>query len=265
MSFLLTKLLPPLVYPLGLACVLLVAIVLLRRRPRLVTVVAIAALVLLLLASNRWVAMALMRSLEWRYLPQGELPAAQAIVVLGGGSVAAEPPRPTAEVNEAGERMIYAAWLYQEGKAPYVLVSGGNMPWVVSSAGSPADDMAALLTIMGVPADAIWLQEVSQNTYEDAVECAKVLAQHGVGRILLVTSASHMPRSVALFEKQGLEVIAAPTDFVVSYEEWERLRTTSWDGQLVYALPDAYWLNTTYRALHEYFGLLTYRLRGWID
>ncbi|MHB0876459.1 MAG: YdcF family protein [Anaerolineae bacterium] len=265
MSFLLTKLLPPLIYPVGLVCLLLLLTVLVRRRPHLVAAVAVLALVVLYLASNRWVSMALMRSLEWRYLPQGDLPAAEAIVVLGGGTYAAEAPRPIAEVGEAGDRMIYAARLYQLGKAPYVLVSGGNMPWVTSSAGTPADDMTALLAMMGVPAEAVWRQEVSQNTYEDAVYCAEVLREHGVGRVLLVTSASHMPRSVALFRKQGVDVIPAPADFTVSFEDWERLRTTSLDGQLVYLLPDAFYLSTTYRALHEYYGLATYKLRGWID
>ena len=265
MSFLISKVLPLLVYPIGLACVLLVLIVAVRRRPRAVAALAVVALVLLYLASNHWVAYALMRSLEWRYLPQGDLPAAQAIVVLGGGTYAAEPPRPMAEVGEAGDRLMYAALLYQEGKAPFVLVSGGNMPWVQSSSGTAADDMASLLEMMGVPEEAIWRQSVSRNTYEDAVECARLLADHGVSRILLVTSASHMPRSVALFQKQGLVVVAAPTDFAVSYEDWQRLRTTGLDGQIVYLMPDAFWLETTYRALHEYFGLFTYRLRGWID
>ena len=265
MSFLLTKLLPAFLYPAGLTCLLLVLVVLLRRRPRLVAAIAGLALAVLFLASNRWVSFALMRSLEWRYLPQGELPAADAIVVLGGGTLADEAPRPLPEVNEAGDRLIYGAWLYRQGKAPIVVLSGGNMPWVTSSAGTPADDMAKLLAFMDVPPEAMRLQGRSRNTYEDALYCAEILRQEGAHSVLLVTSASHMPRSLVLFEAQGLSVTPAPADFSVSREDWQRLSSTPLGGQLLYLLPNSVYLDLTTRALHEYYGLLAYRLLGWTD
>ena len=121
----LSKILPPLLYPLGLACLLIVAALIIRNH-RWRSGVMLLALGLLLLASNRWVALGLARSLEWRILPQGELPHADAIVVLGGGTFSALYPRQTVEVGNAGDRVIYAALLYREGKAEHLLLTGGR-------------------------------------------------------------------------------------------------------------------------------------------
>ena len=77
--------------------------------------------------------------------------------------------------------------------------------------------------MMGVPAEAIWLQTESRNTYEDAVYSARLLKDKGVRRILLVTSAWHMPRSLGLFQAQGLEVVPLPVDFTVTDAGWQGL------------------------------------------
>ena len=71
-----------------------------------------------------------------------------------------------------------------------------------------ANTMAELLALLGVPADALILETRSRNTYENAVEVKQELAALGAERVGLVTSAMHMPRSVALFEKQGFTVLA---------------------------------------------------------
>lgn len=96
---------------------LLGALILLWRRPRWAAAAIAIALLLLLLGGNRWVSDSLVRSLEWRYLPAGELPNAEAIVVLGGSVYAATPPRPWIEVSEAGDRVIYGARLFLAKKA----------------------------------------------------------------------------------------------------------------------------------------------------
>ena len=112
----LSKLLPPFIYPLGLAIILLVLALALYRYQRLRKASIITALVILLVASNRWVAFSLARSLEWQYLPRGDIPQASAIVLLGGGTDPAQPPRPLVQINGAGERILYAAYLYKQGK-----------------------------------------------------------------------------------------------------------------------------------------------------
>jgi uncharacterized SAM-binding protein YcdF (DUF218 family) len=260
----LSKFGPLFVYPLGFTCVLLVLALLAHKHQKLHTAFSIFALVVILLTSNSWVAAALTRSLEWRYLPPETLPKADVIVVLGGGTDAAEYPRSTVELNSGGDRVIYAGYLYKQGAAPHLLLSGGNISWLGSTPSTPATEMAEVLTWMDIPEEALWLQPESQNTYEDALYSAKMLKEKGINRIILVTTASHMPRSVALFEKQGLEVVPAPTDFKVTQASWDALFSGDPAGMLVRLMPNVGNLSMITAAMKEYLGMLVYRLRGWM-
>lgn len=258
----LSKLLPPFIYPLGLACLLILLALLLQRRAGWQQAVLILALLVLWAGGSRWVAMGLARSLERRYLPPTPLPAAEAIVLLGGGTASADYPRPITEVNGAGDRVLYAAWLYQQGKAPMILVSGGLLDWTPLHT-TPAEDMTALLGMMGVPPEAVWQQDGSRNTYEDALFSAKILREKGIRHILLVTSAWHMPRSVRLFQAQGLDVTPAPTDFNVTDADWESLTSSDVRLQILGLLPSAENLGLTSRMLKEYLGMLVYDFQGY--
>ncbi len=261
----LSKFLPPFIYPLGLVIILLAAGLILYRSARLRTISLSLALLLLLIASNRWVAFSLVRSLEWQYLPSGELPQARMIVVLGGGTDAADPPRAMVQVNGAGQRVIYAAELYKQGKASSILASGGNLDFSAPQASTPAQEMKSLLLWMGVPDQAIILENQSQNTHENAVDCAKILNAKNIKTIILVTSAIHMPRAVAVFQKQGLTVIPAPADFSVTQAGWSDLNHAPLAAQVVNLLPSVSYLGMTTGALKEYLGILVYRMRGWIQ
>jgi uncharacterized SAM-binding protein YcdF (DUF218 family) len=262
MFIFLSKFLPLLVYPVGLACIGIIAALVIRR-PRLRKSLLLGVLSLLWLGGNHWVSQGLARSLEWRYLPPVEAPRAEALVLLGGGTQPVEYPRPIVEVNEAGDRIIYAAWLYKQGKADYILASGGLLDWSARES-TPAQDMAFLLEFMGVPKEAIWLQTNSRNTYEDALYCAKILKEKGIQRILLVTSAAHMLRSVRLFEAQGFEVAPLPTDYTVSKPA--EAESGGFDPRplILGFIPTANNLVITTRILKEYIGILIYDLRGWL-
>lgn len=255
----LSKLLPLFVYPLGLACILLLLALLVRRQGWR-RACAICALALLWLGGNRWVATGLARSLEWRYLSPETLPQAEVIVLLGGGTLPAEYPRQRVEISGAGDRVLYAAHLYKQGVAANILLTGGKLDWSTSSS-TPAEDMAELLVSLGVPREALWLESESRNTYENALFSARLLEERGIQRILLVTSAMHMPRSVILFESQGLEVVPAPTDFTVTQSGWERLRDGGLQGFLLGLLPSAENLSLTTQVFKEYLGILVYTIR----
>ena len=262
MFLFLSKVMPTLIYPVGLACLLIILALFLGRRAGLRQVALILALLALCLGGNRWVAMGLARSLEWRYLPTTPIPTAQAIVVLGGGTESPDSPRPMTEVNGAGDRVLYAAWLYQQGKAPVILASGGSVNWELRQTTS-AQNMQAILQMIGVPAEAIWTQPESRNTYEDALYSAQLLKGKSIRRILLVTSAYHMPRSVRLFQAQGLEVVPAPTDFQVTDADWRELTSADLRLQVLAFLPSADSLGMTTRMLKEYLGMLVYDLQGY--
>ncbi len=258
----LSKFIPVFVYPIGLIGLLILLALIVAKRRRLQQVLLVLALVILFLAGNRWVAMSLAHSLERRYPAQDPAPQAEVLVLLGGGTAPAEAPRPIVEVNGSGDRVIYAAWLYQQGKAKYILATGGMLSWT-EAASTPAQDMAKLLMLFGVPEQNIWLESKSQNTYENALFCAQILREKGVQRVLLVTSAWHMLRSVKLFQAQGIEVIPLPVDYSVTQEKWER----RWEGDprdlILSALPSIDNMAWTTNMLKEYLGILTYTIRGW--
>lgn len=261
MFLFLSKFLPLLVYPLGLAGLCILAALLLRPS-RLRTLVLVLAFLLIWLGGNRWVASTLVRSLEWRYLPEKELPPAPVIVVAGGGVRAGDYPRPIVEVDESGDRLIYAAYLYHQGKAPFVLLSGGGMTWYAPDTDGPGMD--ALLQILGVPKKAIIIESASRNTYENALFSHKILEKRAIDTIILVTSAMHMPRTASLYAKQGFDIIPAPTDYLLSQAEWRFLIHADIRTQLLNLIPNAEYMRWTYLALKEYLGMTIYHLRGWM-
>jgi uncharacterized SAM-binding protein YcdF (DUF218 family) len=260
----LSKFLPLLFYPLGTACVCLILVLVFKRRPRLKTALVIMSLVVLWLGGNRWIAVGLTKSLEWKYIPQGDIQNAEVIVVLGGGTDSAQYPRPMVEINGAGDRILYAAQLYREGKAPNLLASGGNITWMGNTTSTPAADMAEIFKMLAVPDTAVWQQDKSQNTYEDALYSSAMLKEKGIHQIILVTSAMHMPRSVVLFEKQGMQVIPAPVDFKVTQSDWDDVWKGSLESWVINLLPSTGNMGMLTSALKEYFGLAVYRLRGWL-
>jgi uncharacterized SAM-binding protein YcdF (DUF218 family) len=168
------------------------------------------------------------------------------------------------ETNSAGDRVLYAAELYKEGKAPYLLLSGGNISWYDSRSTTPAYEMARLLELTGVPTQALWMQPKSQNTREDALYCSQILKEKGIRRVLLVTSAQHMPRSVALFQHEGIDVIPAPVDYTITQTGWDGLFSPDPQTLLVNLMPNVGSLSLTSSILKEYIGMWVYHLRGWL-
>jgi uncharacterized SAM-binding protein YcdF (DUF218 family) len=144
-----------------------------------------------------------------------------------------------------------------------LLLTGGAIDWMNENE-PPAQDMAEVLGMLGIPEDALWTESESRNTYENALFSRKVLAEKGIERIILVTSAMHMPRAVALFEKQGFDVIPAPADYNITQVGWDRLWDRNLTTQLFNLLPSVANLNSTTSALKEYIGIVVYSLRGWL-
>jgi uncharacterized SAM-binding protein YcdF (DUF218 family) len=94
------------------------------------------------------------------------------------------------------------------------------------------------------------------------VNVRKILDSRGIRQVLLVTSAMHMPRSLLIFKRQKNAAIPAPTDFLVTADDLQQHNPPQ--ATLLNFLPDADRLQQTTRALKEYFGLVVYRLRGWL-
>jgi uncharacterized SAM-binding protein YcdF (DUF218 family) len=215
-------------------------------------------------AGTAWVPKTVTRYLETRYPPLENLPNVDVIVVLGGGTNPVDAPRSIVEVNGAADRLIYASWLYHQGVAPNLLVTGGYISWMDERSTTPAEEMNALLNMLGVPETAIWMEGKSQNTYENARYSKEILEEKEITQIVLVTSAWHMPRAVPLFENQGLEVIPAPTDFSITDDNWERLWRPTFLDIIRGIIPTASNLGGTTGVMKEIIGIVVYWTRGWL-
>ena len=148
MGFILSKLLPLGLYPLGLALVLQLAALLGRRR-RWSPWLSGSAIAILWLTATPLVSRQLVWGLEEHSaaLTPQPMPKADAIVVLGGGLRPALAPRRGVEVNEAGDRLLTGLALLRQGSAPRVIFTGGK---VKLTSADPADAEARSAGLLGM-------------------------------------------------------------------------------------------------------------------
>ena len=208
------------------------------------TALATLSLLGLLLLSLPLVGNALMAPLESHApITPAQLQRVQAIVILGGGTYFAAPEYGGDTVGLATlERLRYGARLARESRLP-LLVAGG-----APTGGRPEGELMreALENDFGVKVR--WAETAARDTTEIASLSATILKAAGVTRIALVSHGWHLTRAIALFEKQDLEVTAAPMAF-----------STAPPSQLAGFLPGS--LGTSREALHEYFAELYNRLK----
>lgn len=135
------------------------------------------------------------------------------IVMLGGGVEAdVIAARGGFEMNQAGDRFVETLRLARAYPSARILVSGGDG----SFSGSYEGDAAVatrFFEAFDVPAERLIRETQSRTTFENVVNTKALLEENGLERCLLVTSAFHMPRSVGLFRKAGLEALPWPTDY----------------------------------------------------
>lgn len=244
--FYLKKLLSALVLPpLGLILFAFFGLWLARRHPRLGRSIAAIALLGLAALSLPPVADALMHGLESRPpISAQQLARAQAIVILGGGNYPAAPEYGDDTVNRwTLERVRYGAQLQKRSGLP-ILVSGG-----APFGGRPESETMKEAIERDFHGRVQWVESASRDTAENAAYSATMLKAAGVTRIALVSHGWHLPRAVELYERQGLEVLAAPTVF-----------STPSPSLFARALPSAASLNQSSMALHEWLGILVQRL-----
>lgn len=182
------------------------------------------------------------------------------IILLGGGQdqVMAKLRRDPAALNEAGDRILKTLLLARQyPDAPIVLSGGSANPQYDMLAEAAAS--AELLQGAGLAPERLWQEGASANTWENAEETHRLLAEKGLlpatdGKVwLLVTSAWHEPRALSFFTANGIPVWPAPTDFRTL--EDGGLPGTDW-GNL------ALGLEATRILIAESVGIVTYYARG---
>ncbi|MCK9564150.1 MAG: YdcF family protein [Bacteroidales bacterium] len=251
---LLSKLVIAVVSPLGTALLLLLAgllALLLSRRRWGVGLVALG-LAWLWLWSTPVASLWLRHVVEAPYpaRPVAEVPATDAIVVLGGAMHPPHAGNPSWDAHSALDRVLHGARLYRAGKAPWIVLSGG------SDGGRylqpEAESIRDFLLELGVPASAILLESESLNTEANAQKTRSLLEAHGLEQVLLVTSALHMARSVAEFEAADVAVVPSATDY-----DWP-----AYEGLRQY-VPAADALDVSGRAFKEMVGRWAVLARQW--
>lgn len=220
----------------------------------------IACALILYAASTGLADRLLMGRMERRVEPAPieDLQDAEAVVVLGGGVVEEAPSEAlilaideadgdgAALTTEAESRLIYGLRIAERLGLP-IVVSGARTPAVDSSI-AEAVVAAALLVDLGYPADRILIEDESRTTAENA---ANVRDRFAFTRVVLVTSAYHMPRALGAFEEAGIVTLPAPAAFRT---DRRRIRAIDFLPQ-----PEALRNSATY--LREAVGGLYYALR----
>lgn len=240
------KILPLIASPLFLVVLLLIQGTVFRKRSISLFGVSILVLCSLPIVSDRLIAY-----LEKDYVLKSanSHPSADAIVVLSGMVHAIENSNDLVyEWNGASDRIFSGIELMREQKAPLLILTGGKLPW---SVGIPEGKYLKKIAVKyGVSADNIVVSKNVQNTDQEAREVAKLLTQKS-GKIILVTSAFHMPRAQSVFEAAGLSVMPFPVDFRADAD-----RTT-----IIDFVPNADALSDTSLFIREIIGRLYYQFK----
>lgn len=248
MSFLLSKALPLFVLPLGVAILALLVAAVVRWRW-----VPIAIAAFLWTASMPVTGRAAWSVVEgeWQRADVDALAPVDAIVVLSGGrTLARSTSGATVSEWDDADRFFGGLEVFRAGVAPSMVFTGGFTPWD-PSAPLEGDVLRSWAVRFGVPEEATSSTGPVTNTAEEASAVAALLdveARGGVS-IVLVTSAFHLPRAVALFEREGFTVTPYPVD---RQESAGRMLAP------IDLLPSAEGLLATSRALREVIGRLVY-------
>jgi len=167
------------------------------------------------------------------------------IVLLIGGVKKGDLPISSKLGESSLFRTVKAVEIYfQAEHKPTIIISGSDP---ISSSSRPAEEIAKFIQSFNVSKENILLEEKSKNSYQSAKEIKKIIGDES---FILITSAYHLPRSVYIFRKMGLDPIPVPADFKA--EE---------NYNILDLFPDPRNLKKCDLAFHEYFGLLYYHLR----
>ena len=240
--FWLKKVVSQFIMPLPMVVILLLLALLLWRYRNLARTLVMVALAWLLLLSSPVTSQLLISPLETQYAVNRQ-PMTDGCVVLVLGSGHDD------SIHGSAVQQLSPTALARLTEGVSQLQLGTNCQLVVSgwsgglSTRSHADVMADAAVELGVNKDQIMVLSLAKDTVEEAQFMA---SEYGKQTFRLVTSASHMPRSVAVFQHAGLHVVPAPTDFIARNDYWWRLDAKNvWSSQ---------------RAIHEYVGLIWFKL-----
>lgn len=258
MFFVASKILEFLINPLFWVLALLIAAIRSsseRRKSKLL----LATMALFVVAHNDFLSMQVMGWWEIAATPYASISRPyEVVIVLGGVTDMQREPRDRTHLNGEADRLVQAVDLYKRGLVRHILVTGGSGS-VFDLPQTEAEVSRNLLLTLGVPDTAIWIEEKSRNTHENALYTKALLQSRGVDMSapqLLVTSAFHMRRSLACFEKEGLKV----DSFATSMRYYEQ----RWYNPAIYLVPTYFATQRWDALIHEWVGFVMYKIKGYV-
>lgn len=254
MFFFFSKVLTIFLFPLPF-CILLSLLFIIKINGWKNKTLALIPILLLWIASSFPTAQYLIGKLESGYPPVeiDRLPKADAIVVLGGMINNLTIHEARIELMDSSDRITDSILIYKKKKAEDIIFTGGS--GVLFYQKNPEAVLAKrFLVSFGIPEDKVIIEKDSKNTRENAFYTARILAEKNKKKIILVTSAFHLKRALPLFEKQGLEVIAFPTDY----------KSLKMDFYWDVIIPSAGSLEVTTIALKELAGYWAYKMMDYL-
>jgi uncharacterized SAM-binding protein YcdF (DUF218 family) len=227
-----------------------IVLLLSRKRQKMGRSLIVFGLVLLVLLSIPLVPNEIARRLEYCHPPivrAEDIPDDIAwVVVLSGASIDnAYVPITSRNIRDTLHRVVEGVVLAEKLPKAKLLLSGG----AVFDAGTASKVMAEMAFELHFPADRIVTESKSLDTEDQAAIIANIV---GKERVLLVTSALHMPRSVMLFKAYGMDPLPAPTAHI----------STTRPRLLSMLFPSAGALAMTENVAHELIGMAWFKLKN---
>ncbi len=245
MTLVLHKLLPLVVSPLGLVVFLVSLSVILRRRgPALIGLIVLLVCSLPTTADRLWSAL----EADYPYRSIESTGNADAVVVLSGMLEWLETEDSVVpQWGEATDRLFAGVDLLKAGKAPLIIFTRGQYPW--TDLPPEGEQLARQAIAMGIQDRQILLTGIVTNTTDEADEVKTLMDLGDLSRVILVTSAYHIPRAKMLFDRAGIDSVPYPTDF----------RSSGAHSNWMSFIPSAEGLDRTSNAVREFIGRIYYR------
>jgi uncharacterized SAM-binding protein YcdF (DUF218 family) len=255
MFFILSKVLDFLISPIFWVLIAL-GFALFAKQPKRKKKSLVAAFLLLIFFTNPFIINQVMHSYEARSYRIDDIKRQYDVAIVLGGATRyfnSETVRPV--YGNAVDRLIQAVDLYKSQKVKKILLTGGS-GYLLNQNIKESDLLRNVLLTMAVLDSDIIVENQSRNTYENAKMTADILKTNNFGSsYLVITSAFHVPRTRACFDKQNIDATYYPVD------EHSGAAELTPDKLFV---PNEGALNSWNLLVHEWIGLLSYKIAGYI-
>jgi uncharacterized SAM-binding protein YcdF (DUF218 family) len=217
----------------------------------------ITAISLLFFFTNDFIANEMMAAWEPDAIEYNDLTRKYELgIVLSGVTVAEQTPDDRVYFQKGADRVVHAVQLYKLGIVKKLLVSGGSGR-LVEIGERESDDIKLAMILMGVPEEDIQVENESRNTHESALAVKEILKHDGFesSNCMLITSAFHMPRSIACFRKVNLDMDTFTTDFYTHPRKFypDTLFIPKAEAMMVWT-----------KLIREWVGYVAYKIVGYV-